>query len=273
VPEKITRSWWPDLLSVVAFAALTVALARGHLLDLDQRVADWSFGHQPAVPYWTARVFNYLGQGAQVLMPVAAILTFLWWRRIRSLRAVLPFVAAFVLTYFTIGPAKVFFDRAAPKFPLENRTVLFNPDASGTLSVSYPSGHVANSFVWYAVIAILLAAVLGRALTRREMFLVRVLPVTIVFFTTVYTGFHWLTDSIAALFLGVVLARLIDRVPWHSPPPSSPPFPLPFSLRSSLPSPRSWGFRSHLSRGSQQDRDGGGGAATPQDRDGSGGTA
>jgi membrane-associated phospholipid phosphatase len=239
VLSKITRSWWPDLLAVVAFVALTVALARGHLLSLDERVADWSFAHQPWVPYWTARVFNYLGQGAQVLMPVAAILTFLWWRRTRSIRVVLPFVAAFVLTYFTIGPAKVFFDRAAPKFPLDNRTVLFNPDASGTLSVSYPSGHVANALVWYAVIAILLAAVLGRALTRRETVLIRVLPVAIVFVTTVYTGFHWLTDSVAALFLGLFLARLLERVPWQSP---------------QLQFPRSWGFRSHLSRGTPQDR-------------------
>lgn len=213
--EKINRSWWPDVVAVVAFVALTVALARGHLLTLDQQVADWSFAqHDQRQVYWTARVFNYLGQGAQVLMPVAAILTFVWWRRTRSIRVALPFVAAFVLTYFTIGPAKVYFDRAAPRFPLENRAMLFNPDASGVLSVSYPSGHVANSFVWYAVIAILLAGVLGRALTPRETILVRVLPVAIVFFTTVYTGFHWITDSIAGVFLGLVLARLIERTPW-----------------------------------------------------------
>ncbi|MEU4618535.1 phosphatase PAP2 family protein [Actinoplanes sp. NPDC023801] len=217
--DKITRSWWPDLLAVAAFAVLTVALIRGHLLDFDQRVADWAFAqHGQRQVYWTARIFNYLGQGAQVLMPVAAVLTFLWWRRTRSIRAALPFVAAFVLTYFTIGPAKIWFDRAAPKFPLENRTVLFNPDASGNLSVSYPSGHVANALVWYAVIAILLAALLGRALTRRETFLVRVLPVVIVFATTVYTGFHWITDSIAAVFLGLVLARLIERMPWDRVP-------------------------------------------------------
>jgi membrane-associated phospholipid phosphatase len=219
VTDKITRSWWPDLLAIAAFVALTVALARGHLLDFDQRVADWAFAeHGQRQVYWTARTFNYLGQGAQVLMPVAAILTVLWWRRTRSIRAALPFVAAFVLTYFTIGPAKIFFDRAAPKFPLENRAVLFNPDASGALSVSYPSGHVANALVWYAVIAILLAGVLGRGLTGRETFLVRFLPVIIVFVTTVYTGFHWITDSIAALFLGLVLARLIDRIPWDRVP-------------------------------------------------------
>lgn len=212
--DKITHRWWPDLLALAAFVALTVALARGHLLDLDQRVADWVFAHNPDPVYWTARVFNYLGQGAQVLMPVALILTFLLWRRTRSIRAGLPFAAAFVLTMFTIGPAKIFFDRAAPRFDGPDKTILFNPNATGDEAMSYPSGHVANSFVWYAVIALLLAAVLGRALSRREKLLVRVLPVAIVFVTTVYTGFHWLTDSIAALFLGLVLARLLERIPW-----------------------------------------------------------
>lgn len=212
--DKISRSWWPDLVALAAFVALTVALARGHLLDLDQRVADWALADQSSPVYWTARVFNYLGQGAQVLMPVALIMTFLVWRRTRSIRAALPFVAAFVLTYFTIGPAKVLFDRAAPRFDGPDGTALFNPHASGAEAMSYPSGHVANSLVWYAMIGLLLTWLLARPLTTRETFLIRVLPVTIVFVTTVYTGFHWLTDSIAAVFLGLVLARLLERIPW-----------------------------------------------------------
>ncbi|WP_430781377.1 phosphatase PAP2 family protein [Actinoplanes sp. G11-F43] len=212
--QKITRSWWPDLAAIAAFVVLTVALARGHLLDLDQRVADWALADQSSPVYWTARVFNYLGQGAQVLMPVALILTFLVWRRTRSIRAGLPFAAAFVLTYFTIGPAKIFFDRAAPRFTGPDKTVLFNPAASGDKAMSYPSGHVANSLVWYAVIALLLTWLLGRVLTRWETFLVRVLPVAIVFVTTIYTGFHWVTDSVAGLFLGLVVARLLERIPW-----------------------------------------------------------
>lgn len=221
--DKITRSWWPDVLALAAFAALTVVLARGYLLDADQRVAQWAFDqHGQRQVYWTARVLNYLGQGAQVLMPVSAILTLLLVRRTRSIRAALPFAAAFVLTLFTIGPAKVFFDRAAPRFSGPDPAILFNPHADGVLARSYPSGHVANAFVWYAVIALLLAAVLGRALSRRETLLVRVLPVVIVFITTVYTGFHWLTDSIAALFLGLVLARLLQRIPWDRVPLGPP---------------------------------------------------
>ncbi|GIF11147.1 phosphatase PAP2 family protein [Actinoplanes teichomyceticus] len=218
IPARRALPWWPDLLLVAAFVALTGALVDGHLLSLDQRVADWALTHQPAVPYWSARVLNYLGQGGQVLTPVGLILTGLLVHRTRSVRAALPFVAAYVVTYLTIGPMKLFFDRAAPRYPGPFRTEMFNPVASGVESRSFPSGHVGNSLVWFTVFAILAAALLRRALTRGEWFALRVLPVVIVFSTTLYTGFHWLTDSVAGLLLGLVLARLVQRVPWDRVP-------------------------------------------------------
>jgi membrane-associated phospholipid phosphatase len=207
--------WWLDVVLVAAFAGLTVALANGHLLTLDQRLADWAFAHQPAPVYWTARVLNYLGQGGQVLMPVALILTGVLAYRARSWRAVLPFAAAVVLTYITIGPLKIWADRAAPRFDGPEKAVMFNPYASGAKAMSYPSGHMGNSVVWYAVIALLIGLLLRRPLRTRESLAVRVLPVVVLFCTTVYTGFHWLTDSIAGVLLGLVLARLIERVPWE----------------------------------------------------------
>jgi membrane-associated phospholipid phosphatase len=215
IAERRTLPWWPDALLLAAFAALTAVLVRGHLLTLDQRVADWAFDHQPPIPYWIARVFNYLGQGGQVLTPISLILTGLLVYRTRSARALFPFIAAYVVTYLTIGPMKLYFDRAAPRYPGPFKTEMFNPIAGGTESRSFPSGHMGNSLVWYAVIAILAAALLRRTLTRWEFFAIRVAPVAIVFVTTVYTGFHWLTDSIAGLLLGVVLARLVERVPWN----------------------------------------------------------
>ncbi|MEU8815925.1 phosphatase PAP2 family protein [Actinoplanes sp. NPDC048796] len=212
------KSWWPDVAFLAAFVALTVALINGHLLTLDQRVADWAFAHQPDPVYWTARVLNYFGQGGQVLMPVALILTGVLTWRTRSVRAVLPFVAAFLLTYVTIGPLKIWADRAAPRFDGPDKTVMHNPYASGAEAMSYPSGHLGNSLVWYAVLAFLIAALLRRPLSSRETILIRVVPVAIVFCTTVYTGFHWLTDSVAGLLLGLVLARLISRVRWDALP-------------------------------------------------------
>ncbi|MBB2945772.1 membrane-associated phospholipid phosphatase [Actinoplanes lutulentus] len=218
VLRRQASSWWPDLLAVAAFAGLTVALASGHLLTFDQRVADWAFAHQPAVVYWPARVLNYLGQGGQVLTPISLILTGLLLYRTRSVRAVLPFAAAFVLTYFTIGPAKLLFDRAAPAFTGPDKTELFNPAAIGKYGMSYPSGHMGNVLVWYTVMALLLAALLHRQLTRREWLAIRVAPVVIVFCTTVYLGFHWVTDSVAGVLLGLVLARILTRIPWDTIP-------------------------------------------------------
>ncbi|WP_045744509.1 phosphatase PAP2 family protein [Actinoplanes rectilineatus] len=210
-----TLSWWPDALAAGALVWLTAALATGLLLDLDVAVADWVFAHQPPVVYWTARTFNYLGQGLTVVTPIAAILTFFLVRRTRSVRAMLPLIVTFVLTYVTIGPIKLVFDRAAPRFTGPDRAELFNPAAIGDLGMSYPSGHMGNVMTWYAIIALLTAALLGRRLHPWEWVTIRVAPVVIVFWTTVYLGFHWVTDSVAGLLLGLVLARVLQRIPWE----------------------------------------------------------
>lgn len=216
------RGWWFDLALLAGFAALTWALARGHLLALDQDVADWMDAHRPAPLYWAARVLNYLGQGGQVLMPLTILLAAaLAWRR-RSVRPLLVFAVTFVLTYVTIGPLKVLADRAAPRFEPANRTELFNDLASGPLAMSYPSGHVANALVWYAAIAMLATALLrahGRPPpSRAALTAIRVVPPAVVFCTTTYLSFHWITDSVAGLLLGLVLARLLARIPFDTVP-------------------------------------------------------
>jgi membrane-associated phospholipid phosphatase len=211
------KSWWPDLGFLAAFVALTALLAAGHLLSLDAALADWADAHRPAPLYWTARVLNYLGQGGQVLMPVAILLAAAVAWRTRSIRPLVVFVAAFVLTYVTIGPLKVWLQRAAPHFAGPDRTVLFNDAAVGPLGMSYPSGHVANALVWYGVIALLAGALVG-GLSQRALFALRVVPPLVVFCTTTYLSFHWITDSIAGLFLGLVLTRLMARAPWDTLP-------------------------------------------------------
>jgi membrane-associated phospholipid phosphatase len=206
----------------VAFAALTVTLIRGHLLTLDQNVADWMDHHRPTPLYWIARVFNYLGQGGQVLMPLSIILAVaVAWRR-RSVRPLLVFAVTFVVLYLTVGPLKIWSDRAAPRFTSANRTELFNELASGDKAMSYPSGHVANALVWYGVIALLTGALL-RSLDRpgpspAANRVIRVLPPAIVFCTTTYLSWHWISDSVAGLLLGLVLARLLARIPWDAIP-------------------------------------------------------
>jgi membrane-associated phospholipid phosphatase len=214
VRARTVPGWWFDAVLLAAFAALTFALARGHLLGLDRQVADWADQHRPGVLYWPARVLNYLGQGGQVLMPVAGILGVILVVRRRSVRPLLVLAAAFVLTYVTIGPLKIWLQRAAPHFTGPDRAELFNPAAVGPLGTSYPSGHVANALVWYGVIALLLGALV--AVPPRVHLAIRLAPPVIVFCTTTYLSFHWLTDSVAGLFLGLILTRLMARVAWDS---------------------------------------------------------
>lgn len=216
------RGWWFDLVLLAGFVALTVALAQGHLLTLDERVAEWAGDHRPTPLYVLLRVLNYLGQGGQVLMPVALLLAALVARRRRSVRPLLVFAGVFVLTYVTIGPLKIWLDRAAPAFDGPDRLVLFNGNASGIEAMSYPSGHVANALAWYGVIALLLDALLRSldrpVLSARAYAALRVLPPAIVFGTTTWLAFHWITDSVAGLLLGLILTRLLSRIPWDEVP-------------------------------------------------------
>lgn len=213
--------WWFDLLLLAALVGLTVALARGHLLGVDRAVADWSDAHRPTVAYWLARVFNYLGQGTPLTLLTAG-LGVLLATRVRSVRPVLPPVTAFILTNLTIGPLKLWTDRAAPSasvkkpyLPPADTVLLFHTD--GQYGVSYPSGHVANTVVWYGVLALLLIPLLrsyGRAVPAALRPVIRLVPPVVVFTTTTYLGWHWLTDSVAGLLLGLLLDRLLHRVPW-----------------------------------------------------------
>ncbi len=233
------RGWWFDALLLAGFAALTVALARGHLLALDTAVAGWADAHRPAPLYWVARVLNFLGQGGWVLMPAALLLGgAVAWRR-RSVRPLLVIAAAFALTYVTVGPLKVVLDRAAPRSKLPDRVELLNDLPPGEYDLSYPSGHVANALVWYVAIAILASALLrslGRPpLSGAAYLALRVLPPAIVFCTTTYLSYHWITDSVAGLLLGWPLARMLARIPfddlplpalrggWRSPAGLTPP--------------------------------------------------
>jgi hypothetical protein len=212
--------WWFDGLLLAALVALTLALAAGQLLGLDVAVRDWADAHRPPVAYWIARVLNFLGQGGWVLMPLAGGLAAATGLRARSVRPLLVVVAAFVLTYLTIGPMKLLLDRAYPRNPdLAHPEELFSDPAGG---MAYPSGHVANTIVWYGVIALLLAALVrtfGRpAVPPGTYRAIRVLPPAIVFVATTYLSFHWLTDSIAGLLLGLFLDRLLARTPWDDLP-------------------------------------------------------
>jgi membrane-associated phospholipid phosphatase len=200
--------WWPDAVLVAAFVAVTLALAGGAFLGWDLAVASFVDAHRPPAVDWVLRAGNRLGQGGYLAELALVLGILLGWRR-HSVRPVLPVAVAFVLTFGTLTPLKYWADRAAP-----HAHDLTHPERFGSGGVSYPSGHLTNAIVWYGVLALLLAAWLPVAWRR----VVRVVPPAVLCVTTVYLGFHWLTDTVAGLLLGLLLDRIMRRVPWDEVP-------------------------------------------------------
>jgi membrane-associated phospholipid phosphatase len=211
------RGWWFDAALVALFAALTAAVAAGWTHGLDLAVRDWADSHRPTPAYVIARGLNLLGQGSPLAVIALGLAVLLAWRA-HSVRPVLPVLAAYAALMLTVGPVKVLTDRAAPHKPegTPHREDLF----SG--GMSYPSGHTANTVVWYGVLVLLLAALLPAAARLGERsgarLALRLAPPAIVAVVTTYLGFHWITDTVAGLIAGVLLDRLLRRVNWDAVP-------------------------------------------------------
>jgi membrane-associated phospholipid phosphatase len=204
---RTPRSWWPDLLLAAGVAVITWALYAGGLLGLDVAVRDWVDGHRPWPLCLVLLAGNLLAQGLALTGICAGLAVLLAWRR-HTVRPVLPVVAAFALTVVTVEPFKGLTARPAP------HATLPHPERMGAGGLSYPSGHLVNALVWYGILALLLAPWLAPALRR----LVRLGPPVVLVVTTVCLGFHWLSDTVAGVLLGVLLDRLLRRVPWERVP-------------------------------------------------------
>jgi membrane-associated phospholipid phosphatase len=216
VPIHVRRvapaGWWFDALLVIVFAALMAVLWRGHGLFIDLGVRNWSDAHRPSALYWLARAGNLLGQGGFFSVVALLLALFLAWRR-HSIRPVLPVLWAYFLAYVALTLLKGWTDRAAPHANLDTPPTI-HPERFGSGGVSYPSGHLANAMIWYGVLALLLT--LWVPLRWRRV--IRIAPPVILSITTVYLGFHWLSDTAAGLLVGTLLWRLIGRVPWDDIP-------------------------------------------------------
>jgi membrane-associated phospholipid phosphatase len=207
------RGWLPDAVLVAAFVGLTALVAAGVTHGLDLAVRDWVDGHRPTPAYVIARGLNFLGQGSPLAVAAGALAALLAWRR-HSVRPVLPVLAAYALLIAVIGPVKVLTDRAAPHKPED--TLHREDFLSG--GMSYPSGHTANTVVWYGVLVLLLAALVPAVRSPATRLALRVGPPVIVAVVTTYLGFHWVTDTVAGLIAGVLLDRLLRRVDWDAVP-------------------------------------------------------
>jgi undecaprenyl-diphosphatase len=147
-------------------------------------------------------VFTYLGS-IEVTVVVAALLGLALFRGLRLL-AILPL--AFVL--FASGLevlGKIVIPSHAPPLSL-NRFPHFFPALTHNVGhYSYPSGHVLRATVTYGLVLYLAERweLFGKDSSRLSPVLVVV--IFLIGYAVVYLGWHWFSDALGALLLGLTL--------------------------------------------------------------------
>lgn len=208
--------------SVAVFGLLTAALAAGGaLIDLDLAVHRWADQHRPPAADTVARVLNRLGQGG-VLLGICAVLAGLlglvrWWRGAgwwRAGRPMLYVLVAAATIYLSVAGVKRATERGAPssELPAEQTVPLFGSLPAGEYATGYPSGHAVNVVVWYGMLVLLASALLaayrpGGGVPPALGWAIRLVPPVVVVAAQTYLSFHWLTDSLAGLALGLAIDR------------------------------------------------------------------
>lgn len=204
------RGWWPELACLGTFALLTALLLwPSPVVVADVAIRD--LGQDALWPptYWLARGLTYLGQGLPLAIGCGLVAGWLA-RRYRDWRPLALFASVYVGLAIVLL-LKDFLDRVAPRWPRPGQppyggvatAVLFG----GEDGVSYPSGHLANTAVWYG----LLIALIGERLSRRQRTLLLVVPPVVVLVAQTYLGFHWLSDQPAGYALGLLTVRAARR--------------------------------------------------------------
>jgi membrane-associated phospholipid phosphatase len=127
-------------------------------------------------------------------------------------------IVAAALVGMTVLPVKYLTERAAPSsaLPPEQGVPLFATLPPGEYDTSYPAGHVVNSVVWYGVVLLFVTALVRAREPARAWrpapwlwAVARVGPVVLILATTTYLSFHWLTDGLAGLCLGLLIERVL----------------------------------------------------------------
>jgi undecaprenyl-diphosphatase len=180
---------------LLVFVVLTVLVWAGAADGLDTRVTHFAARHHTQAGLTAARILTDVfspAVDALVLLLGAAVLAWLQWR----LRPLI--VAGLVLA----GVAAVVL---AVKFAV-NRPL---PHSHGHADQGFPSGHTAATLCYLGTLALLASA---KASARRRKLVTAVSALSaLVLLALVWAGFHWLTDTIASVALGVAVLTVVSR--------------------------------------------------------------
>lgn len=218
------RRWWVGALIAAVLTVFVYALIRSletptWTVHLDVAIRDWTNAHRPKFMEILARGVNYLGQGTPlaVLAGISALALAWKWRSIRPL---LVFVAMYYAVGSVIFRLKNWSDRVPPLFgPGPDGYGPPYPDAAHatffTGGESFPSGHAVNTVVSYAMLLAFLTPLVAGLSRRWLRVLIRVGPPVLVAWSMTYLSFHWFSEAVAGITLGVIIERIVLMVPWE----------------------------------------------------------
>ncbi|MFD0559330.1 PAP2 superfamily protein [Stackebrandtia endophytica] len=213
------RSRLLDVALLLAFIGLAVLLTwPSALVHIDVAVRDTIEADRPGWALALAKVFKFLG--LPTIQALAITYVGIWCASMRrSLRPLLPVGAAWLLLAIT-KQLQPLFDRVFPHWP-DCPPVCPEVDTGATGATffagqgydAFPSGHSTATAIWLP-----LAVWLIPQLPRRWRWFLAITPSVLLTMGQTYLGYHWLSDSIGGILLGVLVLRLIQRVPWGTIP-------------------------------------------------------
>lgn len=203
-------AWCPPLWAVVISASFGLWLTVDVVLDgpwhrADIVVADWIDGlglRDSPVPNAVLWLLTQTGGRATILV-VVGLLTVYIMRERRVWQPALRVLGAFVLLTVVIYALKIGLGRTAPG---HGASVLYVDGRS------YPSGHSANAVLWWGLAVWLVRSYELPGWVVRLFTVVAVAAPVLTSLAMLALNYHWLTDVLAGLALGIVLLRVLHLI-------------------------------------------------------------
>jgi undecaprenyl-diphosphatase len=180
--------------SVVLFLLLAANVASGGVLVLlDARLSVWLHNHNTPARTTFFLLISNLHSNLSIAIVTFLVAVYLWTRHLRY----------WVLTLAISIPGggllnvglKILFARARPHF--DNPILIVH-------TYSFPSGHTMLATVFYGTLCILIYSLVRDWKLRMAALLVALLMITLVGFSRMYLGVHYLTDVVGAILEGTV---------------------------------------------------------------------
>jgi membrane-associated phospholipid phosphatase len=200
--------WWLMAVATLVTAAVTTdLLTRGWLERMDLRVSEvvsgWDLRHSDG--YWAVWVFTQAGGRGFLLLVLAGLVGWLWWRE-RTLLPLARVVLALLLLTAVVYAFKWGAGRTAPAYPGS----FFHRDGA-----SYPSGHVANAVLMWGLVRWQAVQFDLPARVQRVARGMSLLGPVATGAAMVALDFHWVTDAVVGAAVGILLlgvVHLLDAV-------------------------------------------------------------